>query len=634
MFKAIVPMRAGAPGLRAVLAIIVCSYLMVVIDISIVLTGLPKIQESLRFTPTNLSWVQNAYTLVFGGLLLLGARMGDIAGRRRMFVAGLALFTLASLAIGLAQSPAWLIGARAVQGVGAAILTPSTLALLSTHFPEGPARTRALSYYAAAAGVGASIGLVLGGLVADLVSWRLGFFINLPIGIALIVAARRCIAETPLRAGRFDLPGALTSTAGMGALVFGIVRAAEQGWGDPVTLASVASGLLLLAVFVWNESRAAQPILPLRLFASPERAAAYAARLLFLGGMVGFWFFMTQYLQQVLGMRPLHAGLAFLPTTIPNFVAAMMVPVLTRKLGHGRLLAIGLVAGIAGMAWLGQVSEDTGYLTGIALPMILVGAGQGAVLAPLTVAAVAGVTGEDAGAASGVVNVAHQLGSSLGLAVLVVVFASSAPAASAAGNDLAHRIGSTFQASTLMLVLALLLAVGFIVRGGSRRSSPAAWAGESRGRLYPISPLISVSEPVALVLPLPTAGTDIPGSAPAYGLASRWVSAARGTVPTRINSRRFLMQASTLSRTAVLAFVAAAAVSLTACGKGGSDSASGSSGSSGSAAQSGGSSSGSTGAMGASGSPSSSKSGSSSSGNSGSSSTKSSNPSSSGTTTK
>jgi EmrB/QacA subfamily drug resistance transporter len=465
MFKAIVPTSAGAPGLRAVLAIIVCSYLMVVIDISIVLTGLPKIQESLRFTPTNLSWVQNAYTLVFGGLLLLGARMGDIAGRRRMFVAGLALFTLASLAIGLAQSPAWLIGARAVQGVGAAILTPSTLALLSTHFPEGPARTRALSYYAAAAGVGASIGLVLGGLVADLVSWRLGFFINLPIGIALIVAARRCIAETPLRAGRFDLPGALTSTAGMGALVFGIVRAAEQGWGDPVTLASVASGLLLLAVFVWNESRAAQPILPLRLFASPERAAAYAARLLFLGGMVGFWFFMTQYLQQVLGMRPLHAGLAFLPTTIPNFVAAMMVPVLTRKLGHGRLLAIGLVAGIAGMAWLGQVSEDTGYLTGIALPMILVGAGQGAVLAPLTVAAVAGVTGEDAGAASGVVNVAHQLGSSLGLAVLVVVFASSAPAASAAGNDVAHRVGSTFQASTLMLVLALLLAVGFIVRG-------------------------------------------------------------------------------------------------------------------------------------------------------------------------
>jgi EmrB/QacA subfamily drug resistance transporter len=448
----------------AVLAIIVTSYLMVVIDISIVLTGLPKIQEGLHFSRTGLSWVQNAYTLVFGGLLLLGARMGDIAGRRRMFIAGLALFTLSSLAIGLAQSATWLIGARAVQGIGAAVLTPSTLALLSTHFSDGPARTRALSYYAAAAGVGASVGLVLGGLVADLVSWRLGFFINVPIGIALIMAARRYIDETKLRAGRFDLAGAVTSTAGMSALVFGIVRAAEEGWGNPTTLTSIGSGLLLLAVFVWNESRAPQPILPLRLFANGQRAAAYAARLLFLGGMVGFWFFMTQFLQQVLGMRPLQAGLAFLPTTIPNFIAAMLVPVLARKLGNAGLLCLGLVASIVGMAWLGQVGGGTGYMTGVALPMVLVGIGQGAVLAPLTVAAVQGVAGEDAGAASGVVNVAHQLGSSLGLAVLVVVFASSAPPTSESVAGLALRIGTTFQASALMLVLALLLSLAFIVR--------------------------------------------------------------------------------------------------------------------------------------------------------------------------
>jgi EmrB/QacA subfamily drug resistance transporter len=461
---------ASPPDARlgAVLAIIVSSYLMVVIDISIVLTGLPKIQEGLHFRPASLSWVQNAYTLVFGGLLMLGARIGDIAGRRRMFIAGLALFTLSSLAIGLAQSPAWLIGARAVQGIGAAVLTPSTLALLSTHFSEGPARTRALSYYAAGAGVGASVGLVLGGLVADLVSWRLGFFINVSIGIALMVGARRYIAETPLRAGRFDLPGAVLSTAGMSALVYGIVHAAEDGWGDSTTLAAVGAGLLLLAAFVWNESRAAQPILPLRLFASRVRSSAYAARLLFLAGMVGFWFFMTQYLQQVLGMRPLQAGLAFLPTTIPNFVAAMMVPLLTRKLGSGRLLAIGLVTAIAGMAWLGLVSADTGYISGVALPMILVGLGQGAVLAPLTVAAVEGVTGADAGAASGVVNVAHQLGSSLGLAVLVVVFASRALGESGHVADLAHRIASTFQASTVLLVFALFLALAFIGRRSSR----------------------------------------------------------------------------------------------------------------------------------------------------------------------
>jgi EmrB/QacA subfamily drug resistance transporter len=458
------PATARGTNSAAVLAIIVTSYLMVVIDISIVLTGLPKIQQGLRFTPTSLSWVQNAYTLVFGGLLLLGARAGDIFGRRRMFIAGLALFSLASLAIGLAQSPAWLLGSRAVQGIGAAILTPSTLALLSTHFAEGPDRTRALSYYAAAAGVGASVGLVLGGLVADLVSWRLGFFINVPIGIALILGTRRYIAETPKRPGNFDVTGAVTSTLGMTALVFGIVRSAEAGWGDPLTLASLAAGILLLAFFVWNQSGATQPVLPLRLFDSRERSGAYAARLLFLGGMVGFWFFTTQYLQLVLGLRPMAAGLAFLPTTVPNFAAAMLVPRLTRKFGNASLLAVGLLTGIVGMAWLGQVTAHTSYLTGVALPMILIGIGQGGVLGPLTVSAVAGVRGEDAGAASGVVNVAHQLGSSLGLAILIVVFAAGASGATLSPEELAHHIATTFRGSTVMLSLALLLVLALIVR--------------------------------------------------------------------------------------------------------------------------------------------------------------------------
>jgi MFS family permease len=225
--------QATRAGTGAILAIIVTSYLMIVIDISIVITGLPKIQEGLGFTHAGLSWVQNAYTLSFGGFLLLGARAGDILGRRRMFIAGLGLFTLASLAIGAAPSAAWLLASRAIQGVGAAILAPTTLALISTNFTEGPDRTRALSWYAAAAGVGASIGLVLGGLVADLVSWRAGFFINLPIGIGLMLAARRWITETPKRPGQFDVAGAITSTIGMGALVYGIVRAAEDGWTDP-----------------------------------------------------------------------------------------------------------------------------------------------------------------------------------------------------------------------------------------------------------------------------------------------------------------------------------------------------------------------------------------------------------------
>jgi EmrB/QacA subfamily drug resistance transporter len=447
-----------------VLAIIVASYLMIVVDISIVITGLPKIQAGLGFSHPGLSWVQNAYTLAFGGLLLLGARAGDILGRRRMFIAGLALFTLASLAIGLAQSAAWLLVSRAVQGVGAAVLAPSTLALLSTHFAEGPERTRALSYYAAAAGVGATVGLVLGGLFADLVSWRAGFFINLPIGIALMVAARRHIAETPTRPGRFDLAGAASSTLGMGALVWGIVRSAEEGWSDPVTVSSLAVGVVLIALFVLHETLAPQPILPLRLFASRERSAACATRMLFLGGMVGFWFFTTQYLQGVLGYRPLEAGLAFLPATLPNFAAAMMVPRLSRRFGNGGLLAGGLAVSIAGLAWIGQASAHTPYLTGVALPMILVGIGQGCVLAPLTVSAVAGVAREDAGAASGLVNVAHQLGGSLGLGVLVVVFAAAEPSSFLADADvLAHRIAAAIDAGAVMLSIALVIALALIV---------------------------------------------------------------------------------------------------------------------------------------------------------------------------
>ncbi|MEC5385307.1 MFS transporter [Uliginosibacterium sp. H3] len=415
---------AGGTHRTAVLAIVLVSYLMIVLDISIVITALPKIQRSLDFSATELSWVQNAYTLAFGGLLLLGARAGDILGRRRMFVVGMSLFTVTSLAIGLAQSPAWLLLARAIQGIGAATLAPSTLALLSTNFPEGPQRTRALSLYGATAGVGASIGLVLGGVIADWLSWRVGFFINLPIGIAVIFGALRYINETRRRPGQFDLAGALSSTLGMTALVFGLVRSAATGWSDALTQASLAAGVLLMAFLVWNEARVAQPIMPLRLFANRERAGAYAARVLFLGAMVGFWFFTTQFLQHVLGFTPFEAGLAYLPTTLPNFASALMVPRLTRRFGNGPVLAGGLALTLLGMIWLAFVTVDASYLTGIALPMILLGVGQGCTLSPLTISGVAGVAAEDAGAASGLVNAAHQLGGSLGLAILVVVFAS------------------------------------------------------------------------------------------------------------------------------------------------------------------------------------------------------------------
>ena len=447
-----------------VLAIILVSYLMIVLDISIVITGLPKIKESLDFSPTGLTWVQNAYTLAFGGLLLLGARAGDILGRRRMFNLGLALFTLASLAIGLAQSPAWLICGRTIQGVGAAILAPSTLALLSTNFAEGPERTRAVGYYDATAGIGASIGLVLGGILADAISWRVGFFINLPIGLALFAGACRYLHETERHAGQFDLAGAFSSTLGMGALVYGLVHAAEAGWHDPASIAAIAVGLVAIVFLVVNESRVKQPIMPLRLFSDPARVGAYAARVLFLGGMLGFWFFTTQFMQGVLGFTPIQAGLGFLPTTLPNFIAAMMVPRLTRRYGNTNVLIGGLFLSMIGMGWLSCISVETSYLSGVALPMALIGIGQGGTLSPLTIAGIAGVAKEDAGAASGLVNVAHQLGGSLGLAILVVVFAST-DAGNLIGNALlTHRIANSFAASAIMLFLALVAALVLIVR--------------------------------------------------------------------------------------------------------------------------------------------------------------------------
>jgi EmrB/QacA subfamily drug resistance transporter len=363
----------------------------------------------------------------------------------------------------MAQSPSWMILARAVQGMGAAILAPSTLSLLSTNFAEGPQRTRALAYYGATAGVGASIGLVLGGVIADWLSWRVGFFINLPIGIALMLGARRYLVETERRSGQLDVMGALGSTLGMTSLVFGIVRCASDGWGDSIAMAFSLAGILLLVLFVLNEWKAEQPIMPLRLFASRERSGAYAARVLFLGAMIGFWFFTTQYLQGVIGYGPFEAGLAFLPTTLVNFAAAMAVPRLTQRLGNGRVLAAGLTLALVGMAWLSQVSVDTPYLTGVALPMMLIGIGQGGTLSPLTVAGVAGVAQEDAGAASGLVNVAHQLGGSLGLAILVVVFNGAGTGANDAKALLAHRVAAAFSAGTLMLALALVVVLALIV---------------------------------------------------------------------------------------------------------------------------------------------------------------------------
>ena len=367
-----------------ILAIILISYFMILLDNSVIFTGIPSIQAGLDLSPGALSWVQDAYTLVFGGLLLLGARAGDLIGRRRLFIAGLAVFGLASLLVGAAQSGEWLITARAFQGIGAAIVAPTSLSLITANF-EGHERSRAIAWYGATAGIGASLGLLVGGAAAQWISWRAGFFINIPISAAMVVAALRLLSETPRSRGRFDTVGALCATLGVGALVYGVVDSTEAGWTAPSTIAALVVGVLLLVALVLNESRAAQPIMPLRLFASRERSGAYAVRMLYLGAMMGFFFFITQYLQDILGFTPLEAGAGFLPMTAVNFAVAMAIPRLGVRFSNGIMLTGGVIFTLAGMAWLSQVGVGDSYWLAVALPMVLIGIGQGLAFAPMTV---------------------------------------------------------------------------------------------------------------------------------------------------------------------------------------------------------------------------------------------------------
>jgi EmrB/QacA subfamily drug resistance transporter len=437
--------HASHPNL--ILGLILAAYLMIVLDVSVIITALPEIHSSLHFSSAGLSWVQNAYALTFGGLLLLGARAGDILGRRRVFLVGIALFTSASMLAGLAQSAGWLLTARALQGVGAALAAPSTLALLTTTFSEGTERTRALAWYSAVAGGGGSAGLVLGGMLTDWISWRWGMFINVPVGILVMYLTPRHLPETARRPGRFDLAGAITSTLGMTAVVYGFVRAAADGWGNDLTVASFAVGAALLVTFIVNEMRAEQPITPLRLFASRERSGAYLARMLVVGGMFSMFFFLTQFLQ---------AGLAFLPMTAVMFSMVQVVPRVAARIGTMPLLLVGLTLALSGLVWISRLSETTAFFPGIALPLVLLGSGMGMALTPLTAAGIAGVAPNDAGAASGVVNVAQQLGGSLGLGILVTVFASAQRGdGGTSTHALAQGVSSALTGSAILLGLGL-----------------------------------------------------------------------------------------------------------------------------------------------------------------------------------
>jgi EmrB/QacA subfamily drug resistance transporter len=430
------PRRGHHPGIA--LAVIAASQLMVVLDATIVNIALPHIREALHFSTTSLSWVLNAYTLTFGGLLLLGGRAGDILGRRRVFISGILLFTLASLLGGLATSEGWLLAARALQGVGGAIASPTALALITTNFAEGPQRNRAFGVFAAVSGSGAAIGLLAGGMLTSWLSWRWVLFVNVPIGILLAVLAPLYITESERQPGRFDVSGALTSTAGMAALVYGFIRAAQEGWRDALTVGSFAAAVVLLAAFLLIERRTTQPITPLHMFAKRDRAGSYGIMLALAAALFGMFFFLTLFVQDVLGYSPLRAGFAFLPVTAALVLTAQFASRMLPRLGPKPLLTTGSVLALTGLAWISQISVTSGYLDGILGPMLVFGLGMGLLFVPLTIVAVSGVAPHESGAASSLLNVMQQVGGSLGLSILVTVFGT------ASRNEATHQVARFF----------------------------------------------------------------------------------------------------------------------------------------------------------------------------------------------
>jgi EmrB/QacA subfamily drug resistance transporter len=466
----------GAPSSRAtqrpprrglVLCVILTVQLMVVLDATIVSIALPEIAGALHFSAANLSWVVTAYTLASGGLLLLGARAGDLLGRRRVFIAGIGLFTAASFLGGVSPWSSWLLAARALQGVGGALAAPSALALLMTLFREGQERVRAIGWYSSVSVGGGAVGLILGGLLVQWASWRWVLFVNVPIGIVVIALARRLLTETPSRSGRFDVGGAFASTLGVTSIAYGFVRAATSGWGDMVTVAAFAAGAIVLAAYVRLEQRASEPITPLRLFADRSRSACYVARLLLMAGIFGMFFFLAQFLQDVLHYSPLTTGLAFLPFTVALFAMSQLsARRLVQRFGAKPIMVVGLSVSTSGMLLLTQLAASTSYLSLLA-PLLLFGAGNGLAYVPLTSTSLSGVRQEDAGAASGLVSVMQQLGGALGLAMLVSVFGTSAHGAAVQSVRAVQRafvtgVDHAFTAATLLItvtVVGLMLAI-------------------------------------------------------------------------------------------------------------------------------------------------------------------------------
>jgi EmrB/QacA subfamily drug resistance transporter len=444
-----------APAANWVILLVTClGQFMVILDASIVNVALPSIRTDLGFGPTDLQWVVNAYTLTFAGFLLIGGRAADLFGRKRMLLIGLSLFTLASLAGGVATGTAWLITARAAQGIGAAILSPATLTIITTTFTDADARAKALGAWSAVAAAGGVVGNILGGVLTGLLNWRWVLFINIPIGVALIVVASVALVGGRDRAAHgIDLGGAVATTLGLAALIYGIVQSDNFGWDSPRTLVPIVAGLVLLALFVFVESRTATPMMPLRLFGSRAVSVGTALMLLVGATSLSMWYVVNLYLQNVLHYDALRAGLAMAPNAVAIFVFARLTSKFLPHFGAKPLIAIGAVVATVGFLWNSRVTVDSSYLADVLGPGLLISAGTGLVFTPIAAAVTSQVQRSEAGIVSGIVNAARQVGGSLGIAVLATVVAATSGFAH--GYDKAFLVAAGVSLATALLTLVL-----------------------------------------------------------------------------------------------------------------------------------------------------------------------------------
>jgi EmrB/QacA subfamily drug resistance transporter len=461
---------------RWIALILLCAaQFVVVLDASIVNVALPSIGRALHFSEQNLQWVVNAYVLVFGGFLLLGGRMADLLGRRRVFMSGLVLFALASLAGGLAPSEGFLIAARAVQGLGGAILSPAALSIVTTTFREGSERNRALGIWGAVAGSGGAAGVLLGGVLTDSLGWEWVFFVNTPIAIAAALLAPRLIDESrdEVSVRRFDAAGALTVTAGLSLLVYAMVDATNVGWGSARTIVLLAVSLVLLATFVVWELRAPAPLVPFKIFRDRNRTGANLTGLLIGASLFSMFFFVSLYMQQVLGYSPLKAGFSYLPLAVTIILSAGVASQLVTRFGFKPVLVAGMALVAAGLLMFAGVSVHGSYASDVLPASLVAAAGLGFSFVPVTIAAVAGVRDDDAGLASGLINTAQQVGGALGLAVLSTIAISRTgdfapgPHGAPTPSALTEGFHSAFTAGAGFAILGIVLAL-VLVQGRPR----------------------------------------------------------------------------------------------------------------------------------------------------------------------